>query len=531
MISHNDDLTLAQIEASRLRIQCELDAQKTAKERNKIGQYATPPALALQVAHYVHAMIPEPKQPLVFCEPAMGTGAFYSALLQVFPPEHIAQATGVEIDAAFAAAARELWNASNLEVIEGDFTTLAPHICASIMLANPPYSRHHHLTTEQKQRLQTQVACLTGIKVNGLAGFYIYFMLMASAWLQQDGIAAWLIPSEWMDVNYGSALKTYLLQHVSDVRIHRFDPCDVQFADALVSSAVVIFRNVKPQAHSSVEITYGGSLQEPTSRQILPREELAVARKWTLFPCHKLQGENSQEATEGNTLGDFFDIKRGIATGANKVFIMSREEAEQRNFPASCVRPILPSPRQMKTTIIEADEDGYPQIAQPLCIIDCDLSAKELQSKHSQLWNYLQETASQGFEGHYILAKRRIWYKQEVRAPAPFLCTYMGRDNGENKPFRFLWNRSQATATNLYLLLYPKGHLAKLLQKQPDLESTIYKALNRLTDELSAQGRFYGGGLHKIEPNELKRVSAQRLLELIPQLSHPQQLSLQMEYN
>jgi hypothetical protein len=46
-----------------------------------------------------------------------------------------------------------------------------------------------------------------------------------------------------MDVNYGKAVKHYLLSRVTLLHIHRFDPNGVQFADALVSSAVVWFRN------------------------------------------------------------------------------------------------------------------------------------------------------------------------------------------------------------------------------------------------------------------------------------------------
>jgi adenine-specific DNA-methyltransferase len=55
--------------------------------------------------------------------------------------------------------------------------------------------------------------------------------------MADDGYAAWLIPSEFMDVNYGAALKRYLTDHVTLIRVHRFDPADVQFGDALVSSS------------------------------------------------------------------------------------------------------------------------------------------------------------------------------------------------------------------------------------------------------------------------------------------------------
>ena len=83
---------------------------------------------------------------------------------------------------------------------------------------------------------------MTSVKINGLAGLYVYFLLLATAWMEDGGYAAWLIPSEFMDVNYGVALKRFLTDRVTLIRAHRFDPNDVQFGDALVSSVVVVFR-------------------------------------------------------------------------------------------------------------------------------------------------------------------------------------------------------------------------------------------------------------------------------------------------
>ena len=40
-------------ESTRLEEQQRLDQLKTAKERNKWGQFATPPALSLDIARYV----------------------------------------------------------------------------------------------------------------------------------------------------------------------------------------------------------------------------------------------------------------------------------------------------------------------------------------------------------------------------------------------------------------------------------------------------------------------------------------------
>src|SRR5262249_51312131 len=84
------------------------------------------------------------------------------------------------------------------------------------------------------------------------------------------------------------------------------------------------------------------------------------------------------------------------------------------------------------------------------------------------------------------------------------LCTYMGGEKSDGNPFRFFWNKSRATAANVYLLLYPKGELNAALAARPDLYPIVFAHLQSLTGEhLIKEGRVYGGGLHKMEPKDL----------------------------
>ncbi|HEV3082313.1 MAG TPA: hypothetical protein VGY66_21190, partial [Gemmataceae bacterium] len=236
--------TLAEVEQERLQAQERLDAEKNAAERNRAGQFATPPALAVEIAIYVRELWKERTERVRFLDPALGTGSFYSALRQAFPADRIGSAGGVELDCRFAESAQTLWSKQGLDVVQADFTTQeapARKQNYNLILTNPPYVRHHHIGREEKLRLQRIVARKLGIKLSGLAGLYCYFLLLADAWLADGGLGVWLIPSEFMDVNYGQAVKRYLAEHVKLLHIHRFCPADVQFSDALVSSAVVVF--------------------------------------------------------------------------------------------------------------------------------------------------------------------------------------------------------------------------------------------------------------------------------------------------
>jgi len=253
--------------------QARLDLLKSPLERNQCGQFATPSPLALSLARYAREVHRE--GPVTFLDPAVGTGSFFSALCQAFPRESIRGATGVELDPLFAQAAADLWERQGLEVVAGDFTKLpVPEEKFNLVLTNPPYVRHHHLSGTDKERLKAQVARSLRCEISGLAGLYCYFLLLCHDWMEESGLGIWLIPSEFMDVNYGISLRQYLTERVTLLHIHRFCPTDVQFTDALVSSAVVVFRNSLPAPGDSARFSFGGEIQRPQIEACIPLETL-----------------------------------------------------------------------------------------------------------------------------------------------------------------------------------------------------------------------------------------------------------------
>jgi adenine-specific DNA-methyltransferase len=510
-------------EMRRQKIQAAIDITKSAAERNRLGQFATPNALAIDIARYLDLLIDDRKRSFRFADPSIGSGSFFSAALSVFGAKRIKSAVGIELDPAFFKAARDLWSDTTLELVQGDFTVVVANASRppspDLILANPPYVRHHHIDREDKERLQGLAYKMTGVEVSGLAGLYVYFLLLATAWMKDGGYAAWLIPSEFMDVNYGAALKRYLTDRVTLIRAHRFDPDDVQFGDALVSSVVLVFRKAPPPRSHEVAFTFGGTMNDPYASDRISLEDLCKSRKWTLYPRHAKNDRHTVSDGNGPILSDFFRIQRGIATGSNKFFVLDRADASRRGLPAKYLRPILPSPRHLKSTVVEGDDDGYPRIDRQLCVIDCDLPEHDVKQQHPALWEYLQTALPMGIMDGYLVGKRSPWYKQEQRPPSPFLCTYMGRGTDDKRPFRFILNRSKAIGTNLYLMLYPLNALAVMLQKHPDRVDDVHEILGRVTGhELRGEGRVYGGGLNKIEPSELGRIFAAAFVERWPEL-------------
>lgn len=509
--------TIEAKEQERVALQASLDAEKCQTERNRLGQFATPTALAEDMLRYAASILPRDGQ-VRFLDPAIGTGSFYSALLKVFPKRRIAEALGFEVDPHYGRPAALFWNDSGLTLKLADFTHAEPSARFNLLICNPPYVRHHHLANGEKTRLQVHTQRASGMRISGLAGLYCHFLGLSGAWMVEGGVAGWLIPSEFMDVNYGQAMKQYLLDRVTLLHIHRFDPNEVQFADALVSSAVVWFKNEPPPADHEVKFTFGGTLFEPRLSRLVPGRALAQEPKWTRFPAADVRSRSGIP-----TLADFFQIKRGIATGDNKYFILSEEEIAARGLPMEAFTPILPSPRYLQHDEIRPRKDGSPDIERRLFLLDTKLPEDEIRRRYTALAAYLEEGKARGLQERYLCKHRSPWYAQENRPPAPIVCTYLGRgDTKTGRPFRFIFNCSRATVANVYLAVYPTPLMSCEMAKDPDLLRKVWSALNRISPEaLMGEGRVYGGGLHKLEPRELSNVSAAFLMDLLPHANLP----------
>jgi len=68
--------------------------------------------------------------------------------------------------------------------------------------------------------------------------------------------------------------------------------------------------------------------------------------------------------------------------------------------------------------------------------------------------------------------------------------------------------------------MYPKPALSYTLALDPSLIRRVWEILNRITpDQILAEGRVYGGGLHKLEPKELANVPVPEIADLLAKVN------------
>ena len=474
--------------------------------------FITPPELAYDMAYCTMQIFKDNQEDIKFGEPTVGTGNLFLALRKVVAEEnnynyHICSAIGVDIKPDMVKEARDRCGSLGLKVDYGDAIAIIDTLeKRNLILANPPYNRHEEILKDYRDNLKKLAYQQTHIKISGEAGLYVYHMLIMDKWLEKGGVAAWLIPNAFLQTGYGMAVRQYLVNNVQLVRLHIYDEDKIYFDNVDVIPSLVIMKKQASSDDVEIRITYGKSAKFPDKEIIVTRDTLIdEIDNWRNIKTKDKIRSTDKESIKFSNL---FDIKRGLATGANSFFVMQRSVAKKLGIPDIAVKPLLPKARCLDTKIIEAEYDKYPAINNQYVVIDCDLPESIIQSRYPEFYSYLSTAKSPvNGESNAIIDRtlvkgRKPWYKQESRLPAPFLMTYMGRNN-----LYFVLNKSDALALNTYILLYPKMWLQELLDLDAELYEELLFSLNKTADELLVQNsRIYSGALHKVEPGDLKKL-------------------------
>jgi hypothetical protein len=281
-----------------------LDASLTLEERVSRGMLSAPSHLAQQIARCVARLLDKSALPIRYCEPFMGTGPFYSAMRWVIPGEAIASASGIEIDGETARTAAALWGEEGVRIFQGDFLEALdaqpPLDRPTLVMCDPPCFKPEQLKQSYKIELQDRVRKATGLRVNPLAPYYVYAFMLAAEWMADGGLAAWLVPAEFMSSKYADAMKKYLTERATLIRVHRLDPKTAGADDLWIASAIIIYRKIPPQRGAKALFSFRGPLSEPIISQEVAIEELAANPLWISYPFVRVRTEDDMTGAKAD---------------------------------------------------------------------------------------------------------------------------------------------------------------------------------------------------------------------------------------
>ncbi len=369
-------------------------------------------------------------------------------------------------------------------VVNADYTqmTLPKHSGRTAFIGNPPYIRHHQLTNTTKAwgYLASQ---RFGFRLSGLAGLHVYFFLATAIHAKPRDIGCFVTSSEWLDVNYGDAVRHLLLNGLGGCSVHVIDPTALPFEDTATTAAITCFRiGTRPDIFRMRAVKHAGELRPLGTGKRLTREQLNKTERWS--PLIRTVPPIPRGYVE---LGEICRVHRGQVTGSNATWVVppgtSAQVPERYMVPTiTRARELIDAGQRLRST------DGLRRVIDLPVNLD-ELDADEL----AGVEEFLEMARAKGVPNGYVARHRRAWWAVGLRKPAPILATYMAR-----RPPAFVRNDVGVYNINIAHGIYPR-------QPLPDLVlDGLARALRR---SMSLHfGRTYAGGLVKFEPREMERI-------------------------
>lgn len=462
---------------------------RSATERRASGAVYTPAPIVRSMMTWLSSQ----GSPTRIVDPGAGSGRFILAAGEAFPD---AQLVAVEMDPLAALMLRANltargWNDRSVVMVK-DYRDIKLPRCTGVtaFIGNPPYVRHHDIAENWKTWYASSFASL-GIKASALAGLHLHFFLQTRLLAKAGDVGAFITSAEWMDVNYGAALRKLLLDELGGVALHVLEPTVEAFPGTATTAAITCFKVGKTVEPIRVCAVNQLKLLNGLTKGIdIPREELSTTSRWSIIVRPSLP------ASDGDVeLGELFRVHRGQVTGANDIWIAGEHAA---HLPQ---RVMLPTVTKAKDLIQAGSHLNSAEILRR--VIDLPIELDDFTTEERRHINaFLRWAKLNGADQSYVAKHRKAWWSVGLKAPAPILCTYMAR-----RPPQFTHNICGARHINIAHGLYPRQTLS---------DGVMENLVRWLNENINTgSGRTYAGGLTKFEPKEIERLRIPSMEKLL----------------
>lgn len=451
--------------------------------RKDYGQFFTPSSVARLMVQWILK-----DNPATVLDPAFGLGVFYDEVIKAKPSQQL-QFIGYEIDKKIIGYLNSDANKSNLKINNSDYLEANAGSFDGI-ICNPPYMRFQNFL--KRHAVLPKIEKQIGKKLVGYSNISSVFLVKTLNELNDNGNLAFIMPFEFFNTGYGKEVKRSLLENYLLKQIIIFSNEKEIFPDATTTVCVLLCK--KDRKEEDIKITQIKAEDEISQltnisnfyQATIEPSNLPFNKKWTPI---LLSLFSEQTVPEGFVkLSLYGSFKRGIATGANKFFALTKTKIEKWELDnRNICKCITKSPQIRKAVFTEYDFDILYNSDKPVHCLD--VRDHESQRIH----NYLAEGKKQRYHERYLTKMRSPWYKIEHRKTAPILFGVFNR--GRVKVIR---NLTTAINFTCFHAFYPNMFGENLIDKL-----FIYLLSDIGQKIIKTNKRSYGNDLDKFEPGDL----------------------------
>jgi adenine-specific DNA-methyltransferase len=462
--------------------------------RRQYGQFFTPHKIAKFMGNWLLS-----NGARKILDPAVGTGVFLSQIYQTVGDKENLHMTGIDVDplmlnSTFIRLKLQGMNINNLQLLKEDFLLWSSDELYDAIICNPPYIKFHGFDRDVAKKVSSEF----NISLSQLTNIYALFFIRAVKFVKQHGLLAFITPSEFLYTGYGQALKKFILENY---RVEALILVGLQkevFEKAMTTALITFLVKDKPERSHKVKFVNLESdyheiperLEELEPVNEIPQYELDPKEKWLGY--FVVEEDIKRVIDKLVPLSTIATVDRGIATGCNEFFTLSKEVIKKFSIPESCIKPVIA--KASHAMHYDFTYDDWVNLAnnnENVYLLYCFKYPPP-----EELKTYLEYGMKMNVHKRYIPSHRKVWYWVDKREPAPILALVFSRDR-----MRFIFNKAGVLNLTPFHCVYPsfKDEL-KLKALLAYLNSNICQKIATL------RGRIYGTGLRKLEPKDLEEL-------------------------
>ena len=455
------------------------------------GTYYTPPDAIRFMMEYLKR---EQQDFSNVLEPSAGDGRFLPLLQEC--AEHI---TAIELFQEKVDNIRREYAGDSCTVVKDNFLDFAVNTSArySLIIGNPPYINKKLMKDKDIEKARN-ICVEAGLNEAVMQNMWLAFVVGACRLLQSGGSIFFVLPMEFLQVQYAEKLRGHLEKLFNIIHIIVFK--NAMFPEIEQDVCLVYLTNNDcTERHIHYEVY-------EDCRKRIPILENRIRwnkplKKWS----NAVLGDDDISLLK-NAMSRYSQIKNmgeiapGIVTGGNRYFILSEEKVEEYQC-REYVLPIVQKASYISKDTIEISEEVVNEIVRgnkPVYLLNLS-QEKDLQRLPIRLQGYLnwageQQVGDKRLKDCYKCSNRIPWYGVPIvkKGEVVFFKRYGALP-------RIFYNSVNVHTTDA-------GYHIRL-HDEVDGESLVFCFFNSITLALCEfNGRYYGGGVCELVPTEFKNL-------------------------
>ncbi len=429
-------------------------------------------------------------------EPSVGDGRF----IDEFEKEKNLQSfVAVELIEEKVRHLRNKRYSERIKIVADDFLEFSEKTNEKyqLIIGNPPYINIKNMGDDSKERAR-ELFEKCELPSSLMQNMWVAFVLAAVSCLERDGTIFFVLPMEFLQVQYAEKIRLFLEEHFDTIHILSFK--ERMFPEIEQESCLVYLTNeFKNQPYINFKMY--DKLDSDIPYYCSKIERNKPLKKWTnaILPDADIDLLNLIDS-KYKKISEVCDASPGIVTGANNEFILTKEQVDRLECH-EFILPIIPKSNLLNgqfilswDTVQEIGEKGNRVYLLNLSRVDEKLLSQSLK-EYLEVIGEKENASKIKLKNRYKCRNRKPWYGVPIvrNGDLFFFKRY-------DRIPRICVNEADIYTTDIAYNMrlnsaYDKGSMA----------FCFYNSLTLTQCEF--YGRYYAGGVSELTPSEFKRLA------------------------